>query len=202
MKSPLATAIAITVGVIVLAGYFITSALLQNIRFFLIDWAIILAGVAGIIGIFSLLRTHWRKVRSKEYGSLIVLVAFIITAALGLLLGADHPQFQTVVSGIQVPIEASLMAVLTFSLVFAAIRLFQQKKSLMGTVFLISILVFLVAGSSFLGYAQTIPGMGLVISAIQNLPIAGARGILLGISLGGIAAGIRVLIGAERPYRG
>ena len=202
MKSPLATAIAITVGLIILAGYFIVSPMLQNIRFILLDWAVILAGVAGIIGIFSLLRSHWRKIRSREFGSWIVILAFLATLIFGLLLGADNPQFQYVVTGIQVPIEASLMAVVLFSLIFAAIRLFQKKKSLMGTIFLISMFVFLVTSSSFLGLAQNVPGLGAVISAIQTLPVAGARGILLGVSLGGIATGVRVLVGAERPYRG
>jgi hypothetical protein len=202
MKSPLATAIAITVGLIILAGYFIVSPMLQNIRFILLDWAVILAGVAGIIGIFSLLRSHWRKIRSREFGSWIVILAFLVTLIFGLLLGADNPQFQYVVTGIQVPIEASLMAVVLFSLIFAAIRLFQKKKSLMGTVFLISMFVFLITSSSFLGLAQNVPGLGAVISAIQTLPVAGARGLLLGVSLGGIATGVRVLVGAERPYRG
>jgi hypothetical protein len=131
-----------------------------------------------------------------------VILAFFATLILGLLLGADNPQFQYVVTGIQVPIEASLMAVILFSLIFAAIRLFQKKNNLMGTIFLISMFVFLVMSSSFLGIAQNIPGLGAVISAIQTLPVAGARGILLGISLGGIAAGIRILLGSERPYRG
>jgi len=202
MKTPIATAVAITVGLLILAGYFVVSPLVQNIRFFLLDWAIILAGVAGLIGIFSLLRTHWRKVRSREYGSLIVILSFLATLTVGLLLGADNSQFQYVVTGIQVPIEASLMALVLFSLVFAAIRLFQKKNNLMGTIFLISMFVFLVTSSSFLGIAQNIPGLGAVISAIQTLPVAGARGILLGISLGGIAAGVRILVGAERPYRG
>jgi len=202
LKAPFATAVAITVGLLILAGYFIVSPLVQNIRFFLLDWAIILAGVAGIVGILSLLRTHWRKVRSREFGSLIVIFAFLATLLLGLLLGADNPQFQFVVTGIQVPIETSLMAVVLFSLVFAAIRLFQKKNNLMGTIFLISMFVFLVTSSSLLGIAQNIPGLGALISAIQTLPVAGARGILLGISLGGIAAGLRILVGAERPYRG
>jgi hypothetical protein len=202
MKSPLATAVAITVGSLILIGYFITSPLVQNIRFFLLDWAILLAGVAGLIGIFSLLRTHWRKVRSREYGSLIVILAFLITLVIGLLLGADNPQFQYVVTGIQIPIETSLMAVVLFSLIFAAIRLFQKKNSLMGIIFLVSMFIFLLMSSSFLGIAQNIPGLGTLLSAIQTLPVAGARGILLGISLGGIAAGIRILVGAERPYRG
>jgi hypothetical protein len=32
--------------------------------------------------------------------------------------------------------------------------------------------------------------------------MAGARGILLGVALGTVATGLRILIGADRPYGG
>jgi hypothetical protein len=39
------------------------------------------------------------------------------------------------------------------------------------------------------------------LSAIVRVPaVAGARGLLLGIALGAIATGIRVLVGLDRPY--
>jgi len=69
---------------------------------------------------------------------------------------------------------------------------------------LISALVFLLIGSSFLANVIKIPGidLGLIFTALQTLPLAGARGLLLGIALGGVVAGVRVLIGVDRPYRG
>lgn len=201
MKSPLATAIAISVGVILLAGYFIVTPILQNLRFVLLDWAIILGGFAAVIGILSLLRTHWRRLRKKNYYSIIFIIAFLLTAIIGLFLGPSNPMYGKVVTKIQVPLEASLLAVLFFILIFAAIRLFEKRQTLMGILFIISTLLFLFIGSSFLTFGQSIPGIGAIISTIQALPIAGARGILLGMALGGIAAGVRILIGVDRPYR-
>jgi hypothetical protein len=201
MKSPVATAIAISVGVILLAGYFIVTPILQNLRFVLLDWAIILGGFAVVVGILSLLRTHWRRLRKKNYYSIIFIIAFLLTAIIGLFLGPSNPTFGKVVTKIQVPLEASLLAVLFFILIFAAIRLFEKRQTLMGVLFIISTLLFLFIGSSFLKFGQSIPGIGAIISTIQALPIAGARGILLGMALGGIAAGVRILIGVDRPYR-
>ncbi len=40
---------AITIGLVILLGYFIESPLVQNLRFFLLEWAIILASVAGLV---------------------------------------------------------------------------------------------------------------------------------------------------------
>ncbi len=201
MKSPIATAIAISVGVILLAGYFIATPILQSLRFVLLDWAIILGGFAAVVGILSLLRTHWRRLRKKNYFSIVFIIAFLLTAFIGLFLGPSSPTFGNVVTKIQVPLEASLLAVLFFILIFSAIRLFERRQTLMGILFIISTLLFLFIGSSFLTFRQSIPGIGAIISTIQALPIAGARGILLGMALGGIAAGVRILIGVDRPYR-
>jgi hypothetical protein len=202
MKSPFTTAIAITIGVIILLGYFLTIPLIQTVRLYLIEWAIILGGIAALVGILNMIRVHWRKVKSKNFFSIIVILAFLVTLVAGILLTPTNPQFQNVVTYIQVPIEATLMGLLTFSLIFATIRLFKVKKGLMGVIFLISALLFLLISSSFLLSMIKIPGVEMILSAIQTLPMAGARGILLGVALGGIVAGIRVLIGVDRPYRG
>ena len=43
MKSPVATAIAIAVGLIVLLGFFVPIPLLENVRSLLLGWAVTLA---------------------------------------------------------------------------------------------------------------------------------------------------------------
>jgi hypothetical protein len=37
---------------------------------------------------------------------------------------------------------------------------------------------------------------------LRLLPLAGARGLLLGIGLASLTAGLRILFGADRPYDG
>jgi hypothetical protein len=39
-----------------------------------------------------------------------------------------------------------------------------------------------------------------VVSFIRLIPLAGGRGILIGISLGALLTGLHVLFGTERPY--
>lgn len=202
MKSPFSTALAITVGILILLGYFITIPIIQNVRLYLIEWAVILGGIATLVGILNMMRVHWRKVRAKNFNSIVIIFAFIITLAAGVLLTPANKQFQNVVTYIQVPVETALMGVLTFSLLFATIKLFKVNKGFMGVIFLVSTIVFLLISSTFVTSAVSIPGLDMILSALQTLPLAGARGILLGIALGGIIAGIRVLIGADRPYRG
>jgi hypothetical protein len=52
-------------------------------------------------------------------------------------------------------------------------------------------------------FVGEIPALNLIRSIIIEVPaVAGARGILLGVALGTIATGMRVLIGADKPYGG
>lgn len=202
MKSPFSTALAITIGVIILLGFFITAPVIHSVRLYLIEWAVILGGIATLVGIVNMLRVHWRKVRAKNFSSLVIILAFLITFICGILFSPANKQFQNVVTYIMIPVEATLMGLLTFSLLFATIRFFKMKKGIMGVIFLISTLVFLLVSSSFVTATIKIPGLELFLTALQMLPLAGARGIMLGVALGGIIAGIRVLIGVDRPYRG
>jgi nitrate reductase gamma subunit len=205
MKAPIATAIAIATGLIVLVGYFIPLPVLQNIRAILLGWGVTLAGVAALIGIINLVITHWRRVtapRNRDLYSALLILSFLVTIAAGLALGPADAQFQHVVTSIQVPLETSLMAILAVSLAYASLRLFQKRKGLVAVVFVISALLFLLVTSGFLASGSDNPIMASVLTAVNQLPVAGARGILLGIALGSLATGLRILMGTDRPYSG
>lgn len=206
MKSPLSTAVAVGIGLIILAGYIVPLAILQEIRFQLLDWAIILVGFAAIVGVINLLMVHVRRLRSttssRDPLSLVVLLAFVATLLVGLLFGTASPAFQSIVLKIQRPIEASLMAVLAITLAFASVRLFKYQRGVVGIVFIISVVFFLLAGSGLLGSLANVPVLGELIGLVNRLPVAGARGILIGVALSSLTAGLRILMGADRPYSG
>lgn len=205
MRAPLSTAIAIAVGVITLLGYFLPIPQLQNIRITFIEWAIILAGVAGMVAIIHLMRVHWEKVTAeedKDITSAFLLLAFVVTLAAGIILTPNHPSMQKVVTHIQVPVEASLMAVLSISLTVAAIRFFQRRRGLMSVIFALSAVVFIIIGSGFLAGAVNFPFIKDILAALNTIPVAGARGILLGVALGSLTTGLRILLGSDRPYSG
>jgi cytochrome bd-type quinol oxidase subunit 2 len=205
MRAPIATAVAVAVGLIVLLGYFISMPILQNIQAVLLGWAVTLAGIATLIGIINLVTTHWRRVgaeHNRDYYSILLILSFLVTVCAGLVLTPADPQFQHVVTSIQVPIEASLMAVLAVSLAYASLRLLQRRKGIMGVVFVISALIFLLTMSGLLASGPENSLLSSVLTALNQLPVAGARGILLGIALGSLATGLRILLGIDRPYSG
>ncbi|MHB0923462.1 MAG: hypothetical protein ACYC6H_05550 [Bellilinea sp.] len=205
MRSVFSAVIAISVGIITLLGYFIPVPLLQNLRLTFIDWAIILAGVAGLVAIIHLTRVHWNKAtaeQDKDVTSWFLLLAFIITFAAGMILKPNHPAMQKVVTHIQVPFEASLMGILSIFLIVAAVQFFRRRHGVMSLVFAASAFIFLVIGSGVLAGAANMPYIKEILTALNTLPIAGARGILLGVALGSLTTGLRILLGSDRPYSG
>ncbi|MBU2611816.1 MAG: hypothetical protein KJ606_12855 [Chloroflexi bacterium] len=206
LKGLFSTAIAIATGLIVLVGYFVELPLLLNLRITILNWAIILAALALFIGLFNLLAVHADKVRSKKKGgfySLILILAMLVTVALGLWLRPDHPVLSMIFNAIQLPVEASLMAMLVVTLTYASIRLLRRRSNLISVIFLVTALLILL-GSAPLPFIGSLPIVSDMIRPFiaQVLAAAGARGILIGVALGALTTGLRVLFGAERPYGG
>lgn len=203
MRSPIATAIAIGVGVIVLLGYLFPLPLLDPLRTLFLDWAIILAAVAGLVAILNLFRVHWQKLsapRNRDYYSLFFILGFVPTLALGLLYGSGDARIQPLITAIQLPIEASLVGLLTITFAISAVRLMATRRSWISGLFLASTIIFLLAGSGIF-LSDTAPSfLRNTLGALNLLPEAGARGILLGIALGSLLTGLRVLLGIDRPY--
>lgn len=206
MKSPFAMIIAILSGLIVLAGYFFSTPSLINARVTMLDWAVTLAGMAALVSITHLIfGVHLKRVSesgSKRFFSLIVIITFLLTLAAGLYFGPAHSGFQKVVTAIQVPIETSLLAVLAITMAFSSLRLLKRRRTWIGVIFFLSVITFLVLNSGILAFSTEIPILQTMLSGFHQIPASGARGILLGIALGSLATGIRILIGSDRPYDG
>jgi len=217
LKSPFATAIAISFGLVVLLGYFFSvdtggnPTMLGILRNFFLQGAIILAAVALLVGIANLITVHLRKTRtgSGNSYSFVLILSFIITLGIGIYeISNTHLNqelnFQRtlwIFRNIQLPIEISLMAVLVVSLTYAAARLLTRRLSLLSFIFVGIVLLLLIGTlpqltlkapflSEFRAWVLRVPAM------------AGARGILIGVALGTIATGIRILTGNDRPYGG
>lgn len=194
---------AIAAGVIVLLGYFFPIAQLDQLRLQLIDWAIIIAGMAVLIGIGNLIAVQWEKIRTRQKGSLygvLLILSLGITFVLGLVLGPNDPFMRLAVDAVIVPVEASLMAILAVTLIYASIRLFRRRLDVTTVLFLLTAVLFLLAvmPTPF----GAIPGDWIITQFGGMLSRGGARGLLLGIALGTLLTGLRVLLGVDRPYGG
>jgi hypothetical protein len=196
------TATAIAAGILILGGYFFPA--LAGMQTLLLNWAIILTGVASLVGISNLISVHTEKVRRGEKGgiySALLVISLIITFSLGIILRPEHSAMKAVISGVIIPAEAALMGILTISLLYAAIRLLRLRVDIMSIFFLLTA-VFLLLGSATLPFGD-IPVLGTLSRWVTQVwVLGGVRGILIGVALGALTTGLRVLFGADRPYGG
>jgi hypothetical protein len=195
--------IAIATGTLILLGYFFEA--FAGIQTLLLSWAFILAGVAALVGIFNLISVHTDKIRRGEKGSVysaLLLIGLVGTLLFGMILTPQHPVMQVLLNGVILPVEAALMALLAVSLLYAAIRLLRRRPDMMGIVFLLTA-VILFLGSATLPFGD-MPVFGTLIHpwVTQIWALGGARGILIGVALGTLSTGLRVLFGVDRPYGG
>jgi hypothetical protein len=204
MKAPLTTIVAILSGLIVLLAYFLPIPVLNNVSQLIINWAVSLSGMAILVAIISLVSAHWQKLRQKrsqDRYSILVIFGFFLTLLFGLILGGPgNSDYQKVVTQIILPIEAGLLGVLAAGLVYAGVRLYRANRGWMIFVFGISTVLFLLLYSGVFTSGVDIPIVKESLGILQRLPDAGGRGILIGLALGAIATGVRILLGVDRPY--
>ncbi|MFN2225536.1 MAG: hypothetical protein ACK2UY_04505, partial [Anaerolineae bacterium] len=134
--------------------------------------------------------------------SFVLLVVMILVLVFGLPpvegepSGPSQPLVQWLFENVQVPIQASLSALLVFLLITAAYRLLSLRNVESAVMLLVALLVLL--GQAAVGLFPPLVAVRDWIIAVPAL--AGIRGILLGVALGAILTGLRLLLGIERPY--
>ena len=198
--------VAFIVGAIVLLGYFVTNSSLGDIRQLLIQWAAIIAAAALFLGLINLFTVHWNKVNEQTQGwpySAVLIFFFLVTIVLGVIFGPDFEVMNILFNYIQLPIEVGLIALLAVTLVYAGFQFVTQKRDVFSVVFVSTALLVLMGNSPWLlGSDSTIAALIANLRAwiAQVWSVAGARGILLGVALGATTTGLRIILGADRPY--
>ena len=168
-------------------------------------WNQIIAGFAAILGVASLLQVHYTKMRRKEAGwgySVVLYLSMLMTLVIGLWSGGESEgsAFGWLYSYVLVALQSTMFSILGFFVASAAYRAF-RARSLEATVLLVAA-VFVMFGRVPLG-EYLVYGVGQVSDWIMSVPnTAARRGIIIGISLGGIATSIKIIFGLERAYLG
>ncbi len=200
----LAVVLAISAGLLVLLGYFFDLSAwgLDAIRQTILRWALILAAVALWVGAGNLVRVHWKKLVSRQAGSgysLVTLASLALTLAVIMIAGPAGKMTQWVFTYIHVPLETSLLALLAIVLIYAGVRAMRKRLNLFTILLFLTAITFLFGTTNWMGMDSS--KFRMLREWILAVPVtAGARGLLLGIALGTIATGVRILTGFERPY--
>ena len=208
----IATAVAIVVGLFVLFDMFVSqvegevfgiNGLKQTINgmgFFLVSWAAIVIAFALLLGFVNVVSVHLNRIQTQKPGriySIILLLSLLGTLIMGRS-GPNSANGQFIFEFVLLPLEATLFALLALFIAAAAYRAFRVRN--LETLFFVIFAVLVLLGQVPIGIYLW-PDLPVIKDWILNVPtLAGVRGILLGVALGTIATGLRVLIGADRPY--
>ncbi len=197
MKQKQGNIITAVSGLILLGFLFFqprTSAYLNLI----LNWAIVLSAVALLVAVARLLTTHMRHVAVGRRGflySIVLIVSFSATFIAGMFMGEADPDYLRWIKAFQIPLESAMLGLLALVMMSAAIKIFRERGwSILTISFGISAVIFLILNIGVLPVEQY-SGLEAIIATVQRLPVIGSRGLLIGVGLGALITGLRVLFG-------
>ncbi len=155
----------------------------------------IIAAVSIIIGIFNLLYVHLNRMLRRAFYSIVLIASFVVTIWWYWSSQGDT----SLLEAVQVPIESALAALLFLAMVQGAARALSKRADIWGLLF-VSVLVLVLLGTLPI---ESLAPVRALSDWLMAVPVsAGARAMLLGIALGAVVTGTRVLLGQDRSYRG
>lgn len=201
-RAPISTAVAIAFGIMLLVSLALPE--LAPMRAIVLSWAILLAAVALVLGLANLLQVHVQKLQENDDAlhSLVLVLALLGTFAITLIQGRQGIYAEWIFTHIQVPLEASMMALLAVTLTLAAARLLRTRSDFGSYLFIVAVIVILLGSAPFFGFDLPLFSQTLAPYVTRVLANGGVRGLLLGVALGTLTTGLRILLGADRPFGG
>lgn len=203
MKRVLPTAIAMAVGFLVLVDFFFDNFYLNALGVTLINWVVIIAAFALILGFLNVLAFHLRKIIQRQEGwpysiALLVVAGVVLFGGLASAQGYRAPLVRAVFDYVQTPLQASIFSLLAFYMASAGYRAF-RARNFETLLLVVACLVVLVGQAPLARYIwERLPALKDWVLGVPST--AGARGIVIGVALGGLATGVRLLVGLDRPY--
>lgn len=202
----------IATGIITLLSFVLDNAVLRYVRVLFVEWTVIVVAFAMLLGVLNVLRVHAQRIQrgSGAFYSVLLVVSFLAVFIPGLFASDQVPAGLSDWVGptgyvvdfafryIQRPLQSTLFSLMAFFVFTAAWRAFRIRSAASLVMFTAALVVLL--GSIRLSFGDWAL-LAETRNWVMNVPVmAGSRGILLGIALGTVVTGLRLLLGVERPY--
>lgn len=165
----------------------------------LYEWAIILGGVAILLGVVNVLWTHLRRIQRGEadwWQSLALVVVLLAVLLAGIVnpAGDRSPLLEWVFDSVLAPGYAALFALIIFFLAAAVYHRVRIGRP--GGGWVLAGLLLMMMAQTPAAQALLAPGWSSTIAWIANGPVtATVRGALLGVGLALIVVALRALLG-------
>lgn len=211
MRRQIPIALCFITGIFMLVQFFIPHPVFSSIYTDALRWVYVISVFAAMIGIWTLIRLHYKRISRKASGwiySVVVFAGFLATAIVGIVNGQRGKWFLWIFDNINAPIEATMFSLLAFFMASAAYRAF-RARTLDATLLLASAIIVMfgrVPIGNFLwqivfpdGISSRLPFLPEQIAEwIMSGPtMAARRGIMIGAALGAISTSLKVILGIE-----
>lgn len=230
LKNGIPIVIVFVTAVLLVVAFFIPHPPFGDLESRFLNWYSIVAGFTFLLGLDSLARHHLLKVMRRGDGwfySLMLVISLFVSLTLGLYSWirfrdpfATGSPFNWLYRSMIIPLQSTMFATLAFFIVSAAYRAF-RVRNLAATLLLVAASLVML-GNVPLGadlWRGCVRLLGVVLPAGVERQLAGfelfatvkdwlmkiaqtaaMRGIGIGLSLGGIAMSLRIILGIERTY--
>lgn len=230
LRRSIPLAIVFLTALILIVAFFIPHRPFGDLESRFLNWYTIVAGFTLLLGLDSLTRHHlvqvWRRSPNWFY-SLLLVLSLIATVGLGLYSWFRfrtpfdlRAPFMWLYTYMIIPLQSTMFASLAFFIVSAAYRAFRIRNfaatlllcaaclvmvgnvPLGGTIWrAIGSLIHLVWPGLDPAAFGRLEGLAAVKDWLMAVPqAAAARGINIGLALGGMAMSLRIILGIERTY--
>lgn len=189
-------------GVLVLLDVLIDNDIINPFGTLLLDYAVIIAAFALILGIVHLVRVHARRVRERGNGwqySLFLLVITLFFTVVGLIEGANGIITQWSVTTLLLPLQAAFFSLLAFFLVSVLYRTARVRS--FESFLLVAIAVVVVVAGTPLGATFAPWLVTFKTWVMESVATAGARAVLLGIGVGTLVTAFRFVADGRRLFK-
>ena len=196
------------VGLTITLDWFIVWEPLQNATKTLLNFQVIMYAALMYFSMVNLYSVHTGRIRtnlrSKNYYDVFTsgLLLFFLTIAvfIGDAFGRNHPAYMFIYDNFRTPLAYAGGIHITTFIASAAYRVL-KPKSVETTILYLSALITLLSNIPFL--TVSIPALMVARTWITDIVVKSAyRAITIGLGLGGILLGLRVLLGIETSYIG
>lgn len=175
-----------------------------------LDWKQVVLGCTFILGTWSLIRYHIKKIQRRQENwqySYVTLMGLTITVGAAAIWKTATGPYPWLFNNVQVPMQSTMFSLLAFFVASASYRAF-RARTVQATLLLVAgALVML--GRVPIGSYLAGDVLGVHISLVEisdwvlNVPNAAAkRGIMMGVGLGMTATAMKIILGIEKTYLG
>jgi len=204
VKRTIPIIIAFLVGFLMIVQWFFNIATIDEVAGSVQQWGILLSAFAMGLGSVNLIIRNLKRVQRREgtdwLYAIWLLSVFFLFGIVGISYGSESSPYRYIFNTILQPLSGTMYPATLFFLASAIYRTFRVRGP-QAIAFVIAGSIMLLANAPMTG--AFIPVMTSLKSWIMDVEVTAAyRAILIGIGLGTIVLGFRVLFGIETSYLG